>query len=29
VTGCASSLVQLRRAGATAEDLGTWIARGV
>jgi Fe-S oxidoreductase len=29
VTGCASSLLTFRRAGARASDLGTWIARAL
>jgi Fe-S oxidoreductase len=29
VTGCAASLVRMRRAGASVEDLSTWIARAV
>lgn len=29
VTGCAKSLLSLRRTGATVEDLHTWLARGL
>jgi dimethylglycine catabolism B len=29
VTGCASSLVRMRKAGAEVDDLATWIARGL
>ena len=29
VTGCAASLVRMRKAGAEVDDLSTWIARGL
>ncbi len=29
VTGCAASLVRMRKAGATVDDLSTWIAKGL